>query len=98
MKLSQLDNYIRKAQNDGLVEIQVKLALDAETTSTDFDVVKTKEVYNYGDEHSADVKIDEVRELNGFVGVKKKFKAGKWNKAGEELRPDIWSITVEIEW
>ena len=61
MKMSQLDNYIREAEKDGLVEIQVKLALDGETTSADFDVVKTKEVYNYGDEHSADVKIDEVR-------------------------------------
>lgn len=98
MKMSQLDNYIREAEKDGLVEIQVKLALDGETTSADFDVVKTKEVYNYGDEHSADVKIDEVREHSGFVGVKKKFKPGKWNKAGEELRPDVWSITVEFEW
>lgn len=97
MKLSKLDNYIREAEQDGLVEIQTKLVLDMETTSGDFEVVKTKETYNYGDEHSADVKIDEVRERSGFVSVKKKFKPGKWNKAGEELRPDIWSITVEFE-
>ena len=97
MELKGLQNYIETKNLDGLTKIEVTLELDAETTSDTYYVTKTKETYVYGDERSADEKIDEVRKLPGFESAKKKFKEGKVSKkSGEELTPDTYTVVIGL--
>lgn len=97
MKLQDLQKYIDSLVNDGLTKISVELEIDAETTDNTFYVIKTKETFVYGDEQEADAKIDDVRQINGFAGCDKKFKAGKISKkTGEELTPDTYTVVVKL--
>ena len=60
-------------------------------------ITKTKETYVYGTEDEADAKINEVRQLAGFAGCDKKFKAGKISKkTGEEISPDTYTAIVKL--
>ena len=95
MRYSELDNYVEERLKEGLSKIDVSLVVFDETS---LDVAKTKETYTLYDEAEANKLIDEKRRLDGFAGVDKKFKAGKVNKAGEEISPDTWTIVVKLNW
>lgn len=95
MRYSELDNYVEERLKEGLSKIDVSFVVFDETS---LDVAKTKETYVLYDEAEANKLIDEKRRLDGFAGVDKKFKAGKVNKAGEEISPDTWTIVVKLNW
>ena len=95
MRYSELDNYVEERLKEGLSKIDVGLVVFDETT---LEVAKTKETYVLYEEAEANKLIDEKRKLDGFAGVDKKFKAGKVNKAGEEVSPDTWTIVVKLNW
>ena len=94
MKLQELQNYIEQKNNEGLTKIEVSMELEGVST---YYINKTKETYVYLTEDEADAKINEVRQLPGFAGCDKKFKAGKVSKkTGEELTPDTYTAIVKI--
>lgn len=62
---------------------------------TGLHVTKTKETFSFGDEE-ADAKIDELRQTAGFIGVEKKYKKGKINKAGDIVVPETWQVIAKL--
>lgn len=94
MKLQELQNYIEQKNNEGLTKIDVSMELDGVST---YYINKTKETYVYLTEDEADAKINEARQLPGFAGCDKKFKAGKVSKkTGEEISPDTYTAIVKL--
>ena len=77
-------------------DAKILLLEDDEEMSGSFYITKTKETYVYEDEADADEKVDAVRRDNGFAGVEKKYKAGKMNKAGEVVKPEIWTVVAKL--
>lgn len=94
MRLQELQDYVEKRNTEGLTKIEVSMELDGVDT---YYITKTKETYVYGTEDEADAKINEVRQLAGFAGCDKKFKAGKISKkTGEEISPDTYTAIVKL--
>ena len=77
-----------------LTKIEVTTELGADVTY--FIVTKTKETYVFEDESEADRMVDDVRRNPGFLGVDKKYKAGKMNKAGDVVKPETWTVVAKI--
>ena len=92
MKTGDIESYVNSLKN--LTSIEIKIEEDEEVVG--FRVVKTKETYVFEDEDEALAKVDAVRQDVGFVGVDKKFKQGKVNKSGEEIRPDTWVVVAKL--
>ena len=92
--LDTLNSYIEEGKKKGLDVITPEIKYEADGDL--FYITKTKEVYIFGDEKSADALIDEARKNVGFAGCDKKFKAGKINKNGETVKPDSWIVTVKF--
>ena len=92
--LDTLNSYIEEGKKKGLDVITPEIKYEADGDL--FYITKTKEVYIFGDEESADALIDEARQNPGFAGCDKKFKAGKINKQGETVKPDSWIVTVKF--
>ena len=61
-----------------------------------FSVSKTKETYSFEDELDANKMVDEIRRDPQFIGVEKKFKKGKVNKAGDVVKPDVWLVVAKL--
>ena len=40
--------------------------------------------------------VDEIRRNPNFLGVEKKYKAGKMNKAGDVVKPETWTVVAKI--
>ena len=93
MKLDELQNYRSDRRNSGLTK------LSAEFTVSDADsnvyITKTKETYELESEGDADKLIEEATHDNSCVGHDKKFKQGKVNKQGDEIRPDRFIVTIK---
>lgn len=93
MKLQDLEQYVNEKAQDGLTKID----FGVELIDNVFYVAKTKETYVFLDESDADKAIDEARQLRGFVGCDKKFKAGKISKkTGEEITPDTYVAVIKL--
>lgn len=92
MRTGDIESYVNSLKN--LTSIEIKIEEDEEVVG--FRVVKTKETYVFEDEDEALAKVDAVRQDVGFVGVDKKFKQGKVNKSGEEIRPDTWVVVAKL--
>ena len=92
MRTGDIESYVNSLKN--LTSIEIKIEEDEEVVG--FRVVKTKETYVFEDEDEALAKVDAVRQDVGFVGVDKKFKQGKVNRAGEEIRPDTWVVVAKL--
>ena len=92
MRTGDIESYVNSLKN--LTSIEIKIEEDEEVVG--FRVVKTKETYVFEDEDEALAKVDAVRQDVGFVGFDKKFKQGKVNKSGEEIRPDTWVVVAKL--
>ena len=92
MVISQIEKYI--SDRPELTKLEITTELNSELVS--FEVTKTKETYVFEDELSADAKVDELRQTLGFIGVEKKYKAGKVNKQGEVTKPETWVVVAKI--
>lgn len=95
MEYRDITAYIDNRAQKGLVKISVDFE-DVDNDGSNLFVIKTKETYHFEEEKDADAFIDIMRQENGFVGITKKFKAGKINKAGEMVRPDLFIVTVTL--
>ncbi len=95
MKYTELEDYLNEKISQGLVKIDLNLALD-DTLGQDLYVIKTKETYEFFEEADADAMINKVRCSQEFAGVEKKFKQGKVNKAGEIIRDDAWYVVAKL--
>ena len=74
-----------------------KLEVTAEVEDTGcFSVSKTRETYSFEDELDANKMVDEIRRDPQFIGVEKKFKKGKVNKAGDIVKPDVWLVVAKL--
>ena len=92
MVISQIEKYI--SDRPELTKIEITTELNGELVS--FEVTKTKETYVFEDELSADAKVDELRQTLGFIGVEKKYKAGKVNKQGEVTKAESWIVVAKM--
>ena len=91
MKLEAFIDYVKSCEN--LTDIAPKISLGEDG---DFYVVESKETYVYDNELDAATKLNDVRQDPGYKSSEKKFKAGKVNKAGEEIRPDTWIVITKV--
>lgn len=94
MRLINIADYVKENQTLGMTKIEIKCEVEPDTL--EMYVNQTKETFVFIDESEADAKIDEVRQSNKFLGVDKKYKAGKVNKNGEEIKPETWIVTVKL--
>lgn len=92
MTINTITQYIQERPD--LIKIEIVSELGE--LASDFLIIKTKETYSYGTEEEADAKIDELRRSTGFIGVEKKYKAGKMSKTGEELKPEVWLVIAKV--
>lgn len=92
MRTGDIESYVNSLKN--LTSIEIKIEEDEEVVG--FRVVKTKETYVFEDEDEALAKVDAVRQDVGFVGVDKKFKQGKVNKGGDQVKPDTWTVVAKL--
>lgn len=76
--------------------IKIEFAAEVMEGVTGYHVTKTKETFSFGDEEEADAKIDELRQTAGFIGVEKKYKKGKINKAGDIVVPETWQVIAKL--
>lgn len=93
MTIKTIPDYITAHQNEGLTKIEIKCDSD---DIDDMYVIQTKETYTFMSEEEANEKIDAVRSMQNFIGVDKKYKAGKVNKAGEVVKPETWVVTAKL--
>ena len=91
MKYTDIINYINELDN--LTKIDISIERDE---CDNLYVVKTKETFTFKEEEQADEKVDLVRKNIGFAGVDKKYKQGKMNKAGEQVKPETWVVVAKI--
>lgn len=91
MSIDEIKNYVDARPELTKIEITAELG-----DVTYFLVTKTKETYVFEDEAEADKKVDEIRRNANFIGVEKKYKAGKMNKAGEVVKPETWSVIAKL--
>lgn len=92
MRIEDIKEYVDA--RPALTKIEVTTELGADVTY--FMVTKTKETYVFEDEGEADRMVDDVRRNPGFLGVDKKYKAGKMNKAGDVVKPETWTVVAKI--
>ena len=92
MRIEDIKEYVDA--RPALTKIEVTTELGADVTY--FIVTKTKETYVFEDEGEADRMVDDVRRNPGFLGVDKKYKAGKMNKAGDVVKPETWTVVAKI--
>lgn len=92
MRIEDIKEYVDA--RPALTKIEVTTELGADITY--FMVTKTKETYVFEDESEADRMVDDVRRNPGFLGVDKKYKAGKLNKAGDVVKPETWTVVAKI--
>ena len=91
MVIADIKNYIEVRPT------LTKLEVTAEVDDTGcFSVSKTKETYSFEDELDANKMVDEIRRDPQFIGVEKKFKKGKVNKAGDVVKPDVWLVVAKL--
>lgn len=93
MKLDELQDYRTDRRNSGLT----KLSADFTVSDTDGNIyiTKRKETYELESEGDADKLIEAATHDNSCVGHDKKFKQGKVNKQGEEVRPDRFVVRIK---
>lgn len=92
MRIEDIQDYVNARPALTKLEVTTELGTDV----TYFLVTKTKETYVFGDETDADAVVDEIRRNPGFLGVEKKYKAGKLNKAGDVVKPETWSVIAKL--
>ena len=92
MRIEDIKEYVDA--RPALTKIEVTTELSADVTY--FIVTKTKETYVFEDESEADRMVDDVRRNPGFLGVDKKYKAGKMNKAGDVVKPETRTVVAKI--
>lgn len=93
MFVTELEAYIKERPQ--LIKMSVDLEISEDCTG--FIVSKTKETYSFEDETEADTMVNDIRQDIGFLGVEKKYKAGKLNKAGDVVRPETWQVVAKIQ-
>ena len=92
MRIEDIKEYVDA--RSALTKIEVTTELGADVTY--FMVTKTKETYSFEDELDANKMVDEIRRDPQFIGVEKKFKKGKVNKAGDVVKPDVWLVVAKL--
>lgn len=92
MRIEDIKEYMNA--RPALTKMEVVAELDE--FNNGFNVTKTKETYVFEDESEADKMVDDVRRNPGFLGVDKKYKAGKMNKAGDVVKPETWTVVAKI--
>ena len=92
MYIDQVKDYMDERPNLTKIEITTEMVPDVNV----FVVTKTKETYVFEDEQCADEKVDMVRQNPNFIGVEKKYKAGKLDKAGEVVKPETWTVIAKL--
>lgn len=90
-----MNNYLPDNRSKGLIRIKPLIEQSAVDESV-MTVTKTEETFVFSSEESADSCINEARQRNEFAAAAKTFKAGKKNKAGEEISPDTWKVTLKF--
>ena len=92
MRIEDIKEYVDA--RPALTKIEVTTELGADVTY--FIVTKTKETYVFEDESEADRMVDDVRRNPGFLGVDKKYKAGKINKTGDIVKSETRTVVAKI--
>ena len=92
MRIEDIKEYVDA--RPALTKIEVTTELGADVTY--FMVTKTKETYVFEDESEADKMVDDVRRNPGFLGVDKKYKAGKMNKSGDLVKPETRTVVGKL--
>lgn len=92
MRIEDIKEYVDARPALTKIEVTSELGMDV----TYFTVTKTKETYVFEDETEADKKVDEIRRDPFFIGVEKKYKQGKLNKAGDVVRPETWTVVAKL--
>ena len=92
MTINEIKDYIEAKPALTKIEITTEQCEDA----TYFMVTKTKETYVFDNEEDADNLINKLRQYPNFIGVEKKYKKGKMNKAGEIVKPETWNVIAKL--
>lgn len=92
MRIENIKEYVDA--RPALTKIEVTTELSVEMGY--FMVTKTKETYVFENETDADKMVDELRLNPNFLGVEKKYKAGKMNKAGDIVKPETWTVVGKL--
>lgn len=92
MTINDIVDYVARKSNLTKCDFITELSEDEST----FYVIKTKETYVFEDEGDANDLVDQLRQDLQFIGVEKKYKAGKMNKAGEEVTPETWTVVAKM--
>lgn len=94
MTIDDVASYAAECKKKNLT----KMTFDCELGEDDVTlyVVKTKETYVFEDEDEANALVDACRQNAQFIGVEKKYKAGKMSKAGEVVSPETWSVVAKM--
>lgn len=92
MTIDEIKTYVDN--HPFMTKIEVSAEIGDEVSY--FIVTKTKETYVFEDEGEADKMVDEIRRNPYFLGVEKKYKPGKMNKAGDEVKPETWTVVAKL--
>ena len=92
MRIEDIKVYVEARPE--LTKIEVTSEIDE--FNNGFIVTKTKETYVFENEEDADKMVDELRLNPNFLGVDKKYKAGKMNKAGDVVKPETWTVVGKL--
>ena len=92
MRIEDIKAYVDA--RPALTKIEVTSEIDEFNNS--FNVTKTKETYVFEDESDADKMVDELRLNPNFLGVEKKYKAGKMNKSGDLVKPETRTVVGKL--
>ena len=92
MRIEDIKEYVDARPALTKMEVVAELGTDVDY----FLVTKTKETYVFEDESEADRMVDELRLNPNFLGVDKKYKAGKMNKSGDLVKPETRTVVGKL--
>ena len=97
MELKDLSAYIDGLDNCRSVMPKIDVLDDDASSKPTYLITHTTEIYEFSTNQEALDKIDQVKTLTGFVGVKRKFVEEKLDKNGEVKQEECYRLTVELD-
>ena len=97
MELKDLKAYIDSLNNVTTVIPKIEVLFEDELSEPTYYISHTTEIYDFGTNTELLEKVDKVKTLPGFVGIKRKYIEEKLDKNGDVKQEESYRLTVELD-
>lgn len=97
MELKDLKAYIDGLNNVSTVIPKIQILFEDELSEPTYYISHITEIYDFGTNAELLAKVDEVKGLPSFVGIKKKYIEERLDKNGDVKQEESYRLTVELD-